>query len=92
VLCLLLVVFPLLVNPYIVQIAITTITYSLLGLAFAFSVRAGLPRIDIAAWCSIGSFTTALLMNAGISFWLAARALADKRSIADNDTFELPDI
>jgi branched-chain amino acid transport system permease protein len=72
VLCLILIVFPLLVNPYIVQIAITTITYSLLGLAFAFSMKAGLPRIDIAAWCSIGSFTTALLMNAGMSFWLAA--------------------
>jgi branched-chain amino acid transport system permease protein len=72
VLCLILIVFPLLVNPYVTQIAITTITYSLLGLAFAFSVRAGLPRIDIAAWCSIGSFTTALLMNAGMSFWLAA--------------------
>lgn len=69
---LLLIAFPLLVNPYLVQVGITTITYSLLGLAFAFSMRASLPRIDIVAWWSIGSFTTALLMNAGMNFWLAA--------------------
>jgi len=69
---LLLITFPLLVNPYIVQIAITTITYSLLGLAFALSMRVGLPRIDIAAWWGVGGYTTALLMNDGISFWLAA--------------------
>ena len=49
VLVLLLIAFPLLANPYVVQVAITTITYSMLGLACAFSMRVGLPRIDIAA-------------------------------------------
>jgi len=72
VLALMLIAFPLLVNPYVVQVAITTITYSLLGLAFAFSMRVGLPRIDIIAWWGIGGFTTALLMNEGMNFWLAA--------------------
>jgi branched-chain amino acid transport system permease protein len=72
VLVLLLIVFPFLVNPYVVQVAITTITYSMLGLAFAFSMRVGLPRIDIAAWWGIGGYTTALLINAGMNFWLAA--------------------
>jgi branched-chain amino acid transport system permease protein len=68
----LLIAFPLLANPYVVQVAITTITYSMLGLACAFSIRVGLPRIDIAAWWGVGGYTTALLMNDGMSFWLAA--------------------
>ena len=72
VLVLLLIAFPLLANPYVVQVAITTITYSMLGLACAFSMRVGLPRIDIAAWWGVGGYTTALLMNDGLSFWLAA--------------------
>jgi branched-chain amino acid transport system permease protein len=72
VLVLLLIAFPLLVNPYITQVAITTITYSMLGLAFALSWKVGLPRIDIAAWWGVGGYTTALLMNDGLSFWLAA--------------------
>ena len=72
VLALLLIAFPWLVNPYVVQTAMTTVNYSLLGLAFAFSMRVGLPRIDIIAWWGIGGFTTALLINTGMSFWLAA--------------------
>lgn len=72
VLAVLLILFPLWVNPYTVQVAITTITYSMLGLAFAFSMRVGLPRIDIAAWFSVGGYVTALLINSGMSFWLAA--------------------
>jgi branched-chain amino acid transport system permease protein len=68
----LLIVFPLFSNAYKVQIAITTITYSMLGLAFAFSMRVGLPRMDIAAWWGVGGYTTALLMKAGMSFWLTA--------------------
>jgi branched-chain amino acid transport system permease protein len=72
VLVLMLITFPLLANPYEVQVAITTITYSMLGLAFALSMRVGLPRIDIAAWWGVGGYTTALLMNDGMSFWLAA--------------------
>lgn len=70
--CVLLIVFPLRSNPYPVQVAINAITYSLLGLAFVFSMRAGLPRIDIVAWWGVGSFTTALLVNRGMNFWLAA--------------------
>ena len=72
VLALTLIAFPWLVNPYVVQVAMTTITYCLLGLAFALSMRVGLPRIDIIAWWGIGGYTTALLMNAGMNFWLAA--------------------
>jgi ABC-type branched-subunit amino acid transport system permease subunit len=72
VLVLVLIVFPLLTNPYVTQIAITTITYSMLGLACALSMRVGLVRIDIAAWWGVGGYTTALLMSDGMSFWLAA--------------------
>jgi branched-chain amino acid transport system permease protein len=68
----LLIVLPLFLNPYRIQIAITTITYSMLGLAFAFSMRVGLPRMDVAAWWGVGGYTTALLMKAGMSFWLTA--------------------
>jgi branched-chain amino acid transport system permease protein len=72
VIVILLIVFPLFSNPYTVQVAITTITYSMLGLAFAFSMRVGLPRMDVAAWWGVGGYTTALLMKAGMSFWLTA--------------------
>jgi len=72
VLVLLLIVFPFGVNPYTVQVAITTITYSMLGLAFAFTMRVGLPRFDIPAWWGVGGYTTALLMKDGMSFWLTA--------------------
>lgn len=68
----LLIVFPLMANAYTVQVAITTITYSMLGLGFALSMKVGLPRMDIAAWWGVGGYTTAILMKAGMSFWLTA--------------------
>jgi branched-chain amino acid transport system permease protein len=71
-LIIILIVFPMISNAYTVQVAITTITYSLLGLAFAFSMRVGLPRLDIAAWWGVGGYTTAMLMKAGVNFWLTA--------------------
>jgi branched-chain amino acid transport system permease protein len=41
-------------------------------MAFTFSMRVGLPRIDIAAWWSIGGYVTALAMSKGVNFFLAA--------------------
>jgi branched-chain amino acid transport system permease protein len=71
VLILLLIALPRWVNPYVLQILILTITYSMLGLAFALTLRVGLPRFDIAAWWAVGAYATALLMKkAGMSFWL----------------------
>jgi len=68
---LLLIALPWLINPYVLQIVILTMTYSMLGLAFALSLRVGLPRFDIAAWWGVGAYTTALLMQkANMSFWL----------------------
>ncbi|MBN1367905.1 MAG: branched-chain amino acid ABC transporter permease [Dehalococcoidales bacterium] len=67
-----LIALPFWVGPYTVQVAITTITYSMLGLAFALSMRVGLPRLDIPAWWGVGAYTTALLMKAGWNFWLTA--------------------
>jgi branched-chain amino acid transport system permease protein len=70
-LILLLMILPWLVNPYVLQIVILTITYSMLGLAFAFTLKVGLPRFDIAAWWAIGAYTTAMLMlKTNMSFWL----------------------
>lgn len=70
-LVLLLLAFPWLVNPYVLQILILTVTYSMLGLAFAFTMKVGLPRFDIAAWWGVGAYATAMLMlKAGMSFWL----------------------
>jgi branched-chain amino acid transport system permease protein len=67
----LLLVLPRLVNPYVLQIVILTITYSMLGLAFALSLKVGLPRFDIAGWWAIGSYATAMLViKTGMSFWL----------------------
>jgi branched-chain amino acid transport system permease protein len=67
----LLVVLPWLINPYVLQILILTITYSMLGLAFAFTMKVGLPRFDVAAWWGVGAYTTAMLMlKTGMSFWL----------------------
>jgi branched-chain amino acid transport system permease protein len=71
---LVLLTIPLYFSSYMTQIAITTITYSMLGLAFAFGMRVGLPRLDLAAWWGVGGYTTALLMKAGISFWVTALA------------------
>src|SRR3972149_5620602 len=68
---LLVLALPWLINPYVLQILIFTITYSMLGLAFALTLRVGLPRFDIAAWWGVGAYTTAMLMQkAGMSFWL----------------------
>jgi branched-chain amino acid transport system permease protein len=66
-----LLVFPLLVSAFTVQVAITTIIYAMLGLAFALSMKVGLPRMDVAAWWGVGGYTTALLLKAGMSFWFA---------------------
>ncbi len=71
VLILALIALPWLINPYVLQVLILTISYSVLGLAFAFTLRVGLPRFDIAAWWGVGAYTTAMLMlKAGIPFWL----------------------
>ena len=67
-----LIALPFWVGAYPTQVAIMTITYSLLGLAFAFTMRVGLPRMDIPAWWGIGAYTTALLMKEGWNFWLTA--------------------
>lgn len=68
----LLLTLPSLVNLYVLQIFIMTITYSMLGLSFALTMKVGLPRFDIAAWYGVGAYTTALLMQkAGMSFWFA---------------------
>ena len=69
--CCFVLALPWLLNAYVLQILILTITYSMLGLAFAFTLRVGLPRFDIAAWWAIGAYTTAMLMRkADMSFWL----------------------
>ena len=65
------IVLPWLVSTYTLQILIQTMTFSMLGLAFASTLRVGLPRFDIAAWWAVGAYTTALLMKkADMSFWL----------------------
>ena len=71
ILALLLIVFPLLSTRYTIQSTFMTITYAMLGLAFAFSMKVGLPRIDIAAWWGIGGWATVLLINSGWNYWLA---------------------
>jgi len=43
VLLVLLLVMPQFLNPYVLQIFIQTITYTMLGLAFALTLRVGLP-------------------------------------------------
>jgi branched-chain amino acid transport system permease protein len=71
ILLLLLLALPWLINPYVLQIFILTMTYSMLGLSFSLSLRVGLPRFDIAAWWGVGAYATALLMQkAHMSFWL----------------------
>lgn len=72
VLALFLITLPWLVNPYVLQIFILTFTYSMLGLAFALTIKVGLPRFDIAAWFGVGAYSTALLvLRGGFSFWPA---------------------
>ncbi len=67
----LLLLLPWLVNPYVLQIVILTITYSMLGLAFALSLKVGLPRFDVAGWWAIGAYATAILViKTDMSFWL----------------------
>ncbi|MBN1322174.1 MAG: branched-chain amino acid ABC transporter permease [Thermoleophilia bacterium] len=62
---------PWLIGPYTVQLFILTMTYGMLGLSFAFTIRVGLPRFDSAAWWGVGAYTTAILMTkADMSFWL----------------------
>jgi len=64
-------VLPWLIGPYTVQLFILTMTYGMLGLSFAFTIRVGLPRFDSAAWWGVGAYTTAILMTkADMSFWL----------------------
>jgi branched-chain amino acid transport system permease protein len=42
----------------------------MLGLAFAFTLKVGLPRFDIAAWWAVGAYTSAELMQkAHWPFW-----------------------
>jgi branched-chain amino acid transport system permease protein len=58
------------VNNYLLQVLITTITYAILGLAFGFTLKVGLPRFDIAAWWAVGAYTSAELMQkAHWPFW-----------------------
>ncbi len=71
ILALIILSLPFLLNEYIQQILILTITYAMLGLSFAFTMKVGLPRFDIAAWWGIGAYATAMLMwKGGLSFWL----------------------
>jgi branched-chain amino acid transport system permease protein len=71
VLGLFLLILPWLVNPYLLQVVILTLTYSMLGLSFNFTLKVGLPRFDITAWWAVGAYTTAMLMwKADMSFWL----------------------
>jgi branched-chain amino acid transport system permease protein len=70
-LAIVLIILPWLINTYVLQVFILTITYSMLGLAFALSLKVGLPRFDIAAWWGVGAYTTAMLMlKTNMSFWL----------------------
>jgi branched-chain amino acid transport system permease protein len=62
---------PWVVNPYLLQILILTITYAMLGLAFSLTMKVGLPRFDIAAWWGVGAYCTAMLMiKTGMPYWL----------------------
>lgn len=73
VLAALLLSLPLFLNPYVLQIVITTITYAMLGVTFAMGLKVGLLRFDVAAWWAVGAYGTALLITkAGWSFWPAA--------------------
>jgi branched-chain amino acid transport system permease protein len=66
-----LIALPFSINPYILQIFILIITYSMLALAVSLSFKVGLPRFDSMGWWAIGAYTTALLMQrAHMSFWL----------------------
>ena len=63
---------PLIMNSFMVQIAITTMTYAMLGLVFGLGMRVGLPRLDIIAWYGVGAYSTAILTtNLHWNFWPA---------------------
>lgn len=68
---LLLVALPWILNPYILQIVIGTISLAILGLAFMLSMKVGLIRFDIAGWFGVGAYTSILLtIHLGMPFWL----------------------
>jgi branched-chain amino acid transport system permease protein len=68
----LLLLFPFVINDFMTQVAVTTITYAMLGLTFGLGMRVGLPRLDIIAWYGVGAYTTAILrINFGMPFLLA---------------------
>lgn len=70
ILLLFMLLLPLIINQYILQIVIMTIASAVLGLTFMLSLKVGLPRFDIAGWMGVGAYTSALLMTkAGMSFW-----------------------
>jgi branched-chain amino acid transport system permease protein len=63
---------PFILNDYIIQVAIISITYSMLGLAFALTLQVGMPRFDAAAWWGVGAYATAMIMlYTSIPFWVA---------------------
>ena len=71
IICAVVLALPWLIGPYTLQLFILTMTYGMLGLSFAFTIRVGLPRFDSAAWWGVGAYTTAILMTkADMSFWL----------------------
>ena len=75
ILFLILMAAPWMLNSYGLQILILTISYSMLGLAFAFTLKVGLPRFDIAGLWAVGAYTSALLMQKEhLSFWLTIPA------------------
>jgi len=55
---------------YLLQVLINSLTYGMLGLAFALTLKVGLPRFDAAAWWAVGAYTSAeLIQKAGWPFW-----------------------
>lgn len=71
---LLAITLPFYATPYMIQIATTTLCFSMLGLSFGLGMRVGLPRLDIAAWWGVGGYATAVLMKHGVPFWLTVPA------------------
>jgi len=67
-----LILLPLIAGDYTLQLVITVMVLSVLGLAFATCWKCGLIRVDIAAFWGIGAYTSALLMTkAGLSYWFS---------------------
>jgi len=63
---------PLFLNPYVLGIVISTVTYAMLALTFAMGLKVGLLRFDVAAYWAVGAYTTALLLTkAGWNFFPA---------------------